>query len=100
MLDTLIGWLSKPSWTPPTGPFVAGYKSPDHGRTEIHNRNGILWANAEIPPIRHDCYVQTYAWLNWFTMVERCACGGMRYDRNKHNDPPWLDRNSRTEGEK
>lgn len=95
MIDTLIRWLSKPAWTPPEGPFVQGYVSKDGGRTEILNRNGVDWFDADLPPVDHDCYVQTHGYLDWFTLVERCACGALRYGRDKYHTPSWTRVNER-----
>ena len=73
-----------------TANFVRGYSS-DDGRVISHHRDGIPWHDAPIPRRWHRCQVQTYAFVNYFTFIERCACGAIRME----NRSPWMDRNSR-----
>lgn len=79
------------SATPPRtdGEFVLGSES-DDGKTEVWDRGGVAWHNAPIPSRWHRCRVQTYGYLNWFELYERCACGAIRMDGRF-----WLSRNER-----
>lgn len=62
----------------------------------VSNLNGVPWHEAPIPPRRHRCTPQTKGWVNYFTSVERCACGAIRSRRGD----PWRERNSREMAER
>lgn len=70
--------------------YVKAYASED-GKTEIYHRHGVPWHNAPIPPRKHVCWAQTDGWINYFTQVQRCACGAIRGDGYM----TWMERNSR-----
>lgn len=63
--------------------------------TETKHRDGIAWHEAPIPARLHVCEAQTTGWVQYFTFIERCACGGLRMDRRGG----WMDRNSRRKDE-
>jgi hypothetical protein len=68
--------------------FVQGYVSEDRS-VEMEHRDGLSWWEAPVPRRLHRCKPQTRGYLNWFTFVERCACGAIRMDGSH-----WMDRNS------
>ena len=58
----------------PAGEYFHPDVTPDWG-----DRHGLVWRDAPIPPRFHRCRVWSYGW--WAgTRIERCACGGTRYD--------------------
>ena len=68
------------------------YINTGHGKTLISNRDGIAWHEAPIPSRLHRCSAQTEGWFDWFTLIQRCACGAVRYaDLGRK----WHGRNSR-----
>lgn len=69
--------------------FEPSHKSRD-GRTEIYNFRGIDWFDAPIPWRFHICHAWTIGYDNWFTLVERCACGGRRIGGSR-----WWNKNER-----
>lgn len=69
------------------------FKDPT-GRTSVEHRDGIDWFHAPIPRRLHRCTAWTVGWFNWFSKVERCACGAIRHDGRGH----WAERNSRRRG--
>lgn len=60
-------------------------------KTKVWDKNGIPWYDTPIPSRLHRCTAQTKALINYFTRVERCACGAVRI-APFHG---WLDRNDR-----
>jgi hypothetical protein len=66
------------------------YRSKDR-RLEVFHLDGVAWHDAPLPDRIHRCQAQTRAWTNWFTRVERCACGSLRCDKRG----PWIDKNER-----
>jgi hypothetical protein len=65
------------------------YQSDDR-KLEVFHLDGVAWPDAPLPARLHRCRAQTRAWQNWFTFVERCACGSIRLDGRG-----WIDRNER-----
>lgn len=88
--DTMLQ-IATPEAAPPVtnGEYVLTSES-DDGKTEVWDRGGVSWHEAPIPSRWHRCQVQTYGYLNWFELVERCACGAIRMDGRS-----WLSRNER-----
>jgi hypothetical protein len=62
----------------------------DDGRTEIENLDGVSWHKAPVPRRFHRCRAQTRGFINYFTWLCRCACGGVSYNGRR-----WIRRNSR-----
>ena len=60
---------------------------------EMEHLDGVSWLDAPIPHRIHRCWAQTRGWIG-FSLIERCACGGVR-----HHGPRrarlWLEKNSR-----
>lgn len=52
----------------------------EFGRTSIENLDGVSWTDAPKPRRFHRHWAQTRGWINWFSLVERCACGAIRLD--------------------
>lgn len=69
--------------------WVDGYRSPDGG-VEVHHLNGVAWDVAPIPRRLHRCRPQTEGWTDWFTLIQRCACGAIR-----RNGSHWMGKNER-----
>lgn len=65
------------------------YRSID-GATNIEHRDGVQWFEAEVPPVDHECAVQTRGWVRDVAPVLRCACGAISSDGRQ-----WDERNSR-----
>ena len=59
--------------------YVTAHISPD-GKLEVEHLNGVAWHDAPLPSRWHRCWPQTRAWMDYFTKVERCACGATRFD--------------------
>lgn len=61
-------------------------------RDVVEHRGGIWWHAAPRPLRMHRCRPWTRAWLGapTFHMIERCACGALRYGGGR-----WVRRNSR-----
>ena len=65
--------------------------------------NGLWWYDHPLPKRWHRCKVYTYGYydrvlINGYmdqNLVERCACGAIRYGHGRH----WFDRNSRRKEE-
>lgn len=72
------------------GEYVLTYRSED-GSVEVRNLDGVSWYEAPLPSRWHRCRAQTKGLTNYFTQVQRCACGAIRMDSYRR----WLDRNSR-----
>jgi hypothetical protein len=49
-------------------------------KTELYHRDGVPWFDATKPRRFHRHTVQTYAYVDYFTLIERCACGATRID--------------------
>lgn len=64
-----------------------GWVSPMTRLVALH-LDGVMWLDAPIPSRFHRCTPQTRGVA---MSIERCACGGLRYDGNG----PWIQRNSR-----
>lgn len=63
-----------------------------HGMVSL---DGISWFEAPIPRQRHQCWPQSWGWVNFgLVFVQRCACGGIRM----HDRGSWLERNTRVRG--
>jgi len=62
---------------------------------EMTHRDDVPWWEAPIPRRLHRCSAQTTGWRNILDLVERCACGGIRFDGHGR----WLDRNSRVQSD-
>ena len=60
------------------------------GEVEISHLEGVPWWEAPRPRRWHFCRAQTLGWIDYFTRVERCACGATRL-----NGRGWFERNSR-----
>lgn len=58
--------------------------------TSIINRDEVWWNQAPLPPVKHECKVQTIGLLDNGEVVNRCACGAFRYYPGR-----WVDINSR-----
>jgi len=71
--------------------YVRGFEDP-FGKTMIEHLDGVPWHQAPKPRRWHRCWPQTRGWMNYFTTVDRCACGAVRLD----DSPPWINRNSRS----
>ena len=87
-LDTLPGGEKEEN---SVSRYILDFKYED-GSVEFHNLDGIPWNEARIPSRFHLCTPQTRGYTNYFTYVERCACGAIRIGGRKHF---WLDINSR-----
>lgn len=59
--------------------------------TEVAHLDGVPWHEARKPRRWHKCWAQTKGTMNYFTEVERCACGAIR----RPPDGRWFERNSR-----
>lgn len=57
---------------------------------DISHVDGVPWYEAKMPPRLHFCKAQSTAWMDLFTLVERCACGALRRDGRY-----WMDKNQR-----
>lgn len=51
--------------------------------------DGVYWHEAKMPSRWHRCYAHTSGIVS-FKMVERCACGAIRYDGSR-----WMEKNAR-----
>lgn len=71
-------------------PSMARLRPADDERTRLWNLDGVSWHDAPIPKRWHRCSPQTYGVVNWFSIVERCACGAIRLDGRG-----WGERNTR-----
>jgi hypothetical protein len=60
------------------------------GKTIIEHLDGVPWHQMDPPRRAHQCWTQTRGWINYFTSIQRCPCGGLRYDGSH-----WMDRNTR-----
>jgi len=93
----------KPKWQPPSGEYLprkfTRVSTPNRlnlGGTEIWDLNGVGDLEAELPPVKHECYVHTQGVVNWFTVIHRCACGAVCYDHRPYDtEHTWIERNSR-----
>jgi hypothetical protein len=61
-----------------------------NGEFWVENLGGVSWLHAPLPRRRHHCTTQTRGVTNWFTGIQRCACGAMRV-----NNGHWTGRNER-----
>jgi len=48
----------------------------DADDTVLFHLDNIVWFDQTIPPTKHNCWAQTYAWLG-LRFIERCACGAL-----------------------
>lgn len=84
----------KDAYQPPRRPFDI----PDDSRfqrdeeTGNSHRDGVPWYQAVVPPVIHDCSVQTIGLTTSGSFVSRCACGAIRGE-GLHG--MWVERNSR-----
>lgn len=67
--------------------WVVSYQSEDLS-LKIENKDGIAWHDAPLPHRWHRCRTQTRGWQNFFTEIDRCACGATR-----RNGGHWVNRN-------
>jgi hypothetical protein len=51
--------------------------------------NGVFWYEAAVPRRWHRCYAHTSGIVS-FKLVERCACGAIRYEGSR-----WMEKNAR-----
>jgi len=51
--------------------------------------HGVFWHEAKIPSRFHRCYAHTSG-IAGFKIVERCACGAIRFDGSG-----WMEKNAR-----
>ncbi len=58
--------------------------------TELIHREGIWYHEAPLPRRLHFCKAWTTGYENYLSIIERCACGAIRYDRSI-----WVNRNER-----
>lgn len=65
-------------------------KSYSDGTEYLEHVNGVHWFDAPKPWRWHRCRPQTRGFILG-DFIERCACGGLRYDGHG----PWIERNSR-----
>lgn len=72
----------EPHWDPRMGPGV-----------NLFHLDRVPWNRAPIPPKEHKCVAQTIGKGLVGETIERCACGGMRFDRTSL----WIERNTRGE---
>lgn len=64
-------------------------------KTELFDLDGVSWHDAPIPPRWHRCWPQTSGVVNYFTTVERCACGAINFDAARQGSDYWMRRNDR-----
>jgi hypothetical protein len=76
---------SEPGWTVEVNRRLDGFW--------MEHRGGVSWMTAPVPHRLHLCAAQTRGVMQWFTCVERCACGAMRMDGRR-----WTGRNERRRG--
>jgi hypothetical protein len=55
-------------------------------------RRGIWWYETPLPRRIHRCEAQTKGWTSSTDYVERCACGGMKFEGR------WIRKNERRKG--
>jgi hypothetical protein len=74
--------------------FLLAQIEENQRRTEqemgMEHRDGIWYHDAPLPRRWHRCEPWTRGWVNYFTLIERCACGAIRHDHGR-----WEERNSR-----
>lgn len=58
--------------------------------TEIFHLDGVAWHEAPVPSRFHHCWPQTRGYVDYLTLIERCACGAIRGSRFG-----WSERNTR-----
>lgn len=68
----------------------------DANRCGPFHRDGTWWYDAKLPRRWHKCQPQTIGLIGGSSIVERCACGGVRY----HGDTFWIERNNRRRDER
>lgn len=69
--------------------YQLDYKSED-GSTTLTHYKGIPWWDAPKPRRIHRCRPQTEGFMNYFTLVQRCACGAISTHGGR-----WRDKNSK-----
>jgi hypothetical protein len=72
---------------PPPAPWIVQRLGTAEWIARLHD---VPWDLAAAPPRRHACTPQTQGCLDG-KLVERCACGGIRYSGGQ-----WFERNQRT----
>lgn len=65
-------------------------------QTQNEHLDGVPYWEAPVPRRLHLCTAQTRGWCGYFTLVERCACGGTR----RNGTGRWIERNSERKGRK
>lgn len=70
--------------------WVLEYSS-DFNETMIYHNDGVSWFDAPLPPKNHKCTPQTKAYMNYFTLVYRCACGATAI--NEEVPTVWIEKN-------
>lgn len=69
--------------------YVLAFESKD-GSTLTTHFHGIPWWDAPKPRRFHRCRPQTEGCMNYFTVIQRCACGAISIDGQR-----WMNRNSK-----
>lgn len=46
---------------------------------ELTNVDGVSYLEAKAHPWWRRHRTQTFGWIRWFTYVERCSCGAIRF---------------------
>ncbi len=62
---------------------------------EMEHLDGIPWHEAPLPRRLHLCRAQTIGYVNYFDVIERCACGAIR----RGGKGFWLEKNERRKDE-
>lgn len=73
----------------PIGVYVRRYGPGEFSTEWMETLNGVDWWEADPPPRLHHCWPQSRMWSRR-ELVERCACGALRFDGTR----PWIDRNT------
>lgn len=69
--------------------YELDFRSED-GKAFSTSYHGVHWSEAPIPRRIHFCRPQTEGFINYFTLIQRCACGAISIDGRR-----WCGRNSR-----
>ena len=62
----------------------------DDGSAMMTNFRGVAWHAAPAPRRLHRCRPQSEGFINYFTLIQRCACGAISIDGGR-----WRGRNSK-----
>jgi hypothetical protein len=66
-------------------------KADAEARLGMTHVDGVAWHEAPLPRRWHRCKPQTSGRLSGGSLIERCACGAVRYDGHG----VWIERNQR-----